>query len=194
MTERAVFLWVVAVGAVVLLVGPALLRDKPAPTTAGDAGPTSAPAWSEESWSAHPSPYSASPSPYSASPPSRPGDEGHDEGVISTDQASPASVDEPAARRAAIAFATAWIRTDLPAERWRRELARLSTPALARQLSTADPATVPSRSRADTPVSVRALATGVCEAQVPMEGGILTLRLVAEGHTLLVDAIDWSAS
>lgn len=118
-----------------------------------------------------------------------------DDGLTSTEQAvaprtSPGAAPPEAVARA---FATTWLRRDLPAAQWHAQLVPHSTPALAEKLAGVDPAGVPARQLTGDPV-VTPQTAELAQVNLPMDTGTLRLQLIARNGGWLVDGVDWEQS
>ncbi|MFC7550308.1 hypothetical protein [Plantactinospora sp. GCM10030261] len=87
-------------------------------------------------------------------------------------------------------FATAWLRRDLPADRWHTGLAPYATSTLAGRLGETDPAGVPAERLTGYPVLTPQTADLV-QVSMPVDTGILHLQLVDADGAWRVDAVDW---
>lgn len=93
--------------------------------------------------------------------------------------------------RVARDFLDAWLRSDLPADRWHAGLSPYATPALAAKLDGVDPAGVPAQRVTDEP-TVIPRSTDATAVRIPVDSGTVELRLVVTGGRWLVDGVDWS--
>ena len=92
----------------------------------------------------------------------------------------------------AYAFASAWVdHNDVSPKAWRDQLLPNSTSTLADELKGVDPAGVPAERVIGRPSLVPVSET-VVTADVTMDSGKLSLRLVAPDGHWLVDGIDWT--
>ncbi|MBO0871458.1 MAG: hypothetical protein J2P15_23130 [Micromonosporaceae bacterium] len=90
-------------------------------------------------------------------------------------------------------FTAAWLRhTGVSAQDWYAGLRRYLTAHLAGELSGVDPAGVPANRVTGTATLIPHDA-GFVEVTVPLDTGMLTLRLLATGGRWLVDGVDWTA-
>lgn len=116
-----------------------------------------------------------------------------DDGVVSPKPPPPPDTSPGTAKPLAVAraFALAWLRhRDVTAEQWRAGLLPHSTQALSGKLSDTDPAGVPAdRITGDLNLVPRGKA--FVEVTVPVDSGLLRLRLVAPEGRWLVDGVDW---
>jgi hypothetical protein len=134
------------------------------------------------------------------SPPTTPGPTGptlgDDSLVDPVESESSASVgpslspNAPSPNTVASRFITAWLRhTGVSAEQWRAGLAPHATSALMAKLKDTDPSGVPANSVTG---EIQTVDRGsVVEANVPVNGGTVRLRLVAQNGRWQVDGIDW---
>jgi hypothetical protein len=91
----------------------------------------------------------------------------------------------------AAAFAANWVATaGLSPAAWLNRLRPRMTPTLAQELSGVDPAGVPA-TRLTGPLSVIPLAATVVDVLIPVDSGMLRLRLVVHEDRWLVDGVDW---
>ena len=95
------------------------------------------------------------------------------------------------ARPVAAAFAAAWARPDLPADRWRAGVASLCEPGFAAALRTVDPAMLPARVVTGAPVPVQEPADGPAVYTVATDGGVLTVTVAAVDGRWLVASNDF---
>jgi hypothetical protein len=92
----------------------------------------------------------------------------------------------------AYAFASAWVdHKNVSPKRWRDQLLPNSTKRLAEELSGVDPAGVPADQVLARP-SLIPVSETVVTADVTMDSGELSLRLIAPDGHWLVDGIDWA--
>ncbi|MGX6603871.1 hypothetical protein ACWKSP_17250 [Micromonosporaceae bacterium Da 78-11] len=92
----------------------------------------------------------------------------------------------------AYAFASAWVdHKDVSPKTWRNQLLPNATKSLADELSGVDPAGVPADRVLGRPSLVPVSET-VVTADVTMDSGKLSLRLIAPDGHWLVDGIDWA--
>jgi len=103
------------------------------------------------------------------------------------------SANAPSPSTVASRFVTAWLRhTGVTADQWRAGLAPHATPALMAKLKDTDPEGVPASSVTG---QVETVDRGsVVEANVPVNGGTVRLRLLAVNGRWLVDGVDWDPS
>jgi hypothetical protein len=116
-----------------------------------------------------------------------------DDGVVSP-KPPPAPVTSPGTAKpvaVARAFTLAWLRhRDVTAEQWRAALLPHSTEALSGKLADVDPVGVPAdRITGDLKIVPRGKA--FVEVTVPVDSGLVRLRLVAPEGRWLVDGVDW---
>lgn len=116
-----------------------------------------------------------------------------DDGEAGT-PAPPALVTSPGApppEQVADAFVSAWIdHRDIDPATWFARLRPYLTPSLAEQLAGADPASVPA-DRVTGATRLVPRAASLAEVTVPIDAGLLRLRLVATDGRWLVDSVDW---
>lgn len=94
----------------------------------------------------------------------------------------------------AAAFAAAWVRRTLPADRWLAGLRPWTTPAALASLNRADPNGVPAE-RVTGAAQVVLSDVGWAQCRVPLDFGDLQLRLVGQPDgRWLVDGIAWTRS
>jgi hypothetical protein len=92
----------------------------------------------------------------------------------------------------ALAFAGAWVaHTTVNADRWRAGLKPYSTASLTAKFSQTDPAAVPADRIIGPPTSV-IHAVNLIDVSIPVDSGMLILRLVADHGRWLVDSVDWN--
>ncbi|GAB4059614.1 hypothetical protein [Catellatospora paridis] len=96
----------------------------------------------------------------------------------------------PQAISVATKFAEQWIKHDRSGTDWLDSLRPHSTDALVAELNGVDPAGVPA-DRITGAARMEALATSFVEVVIPIDAGLLRLRLVASDGRWLVDGIDW---
>ncbi|GAA1399638.1 hypothetical protein [Catellatospora coxensis] len=96
----------------------------------------------------------------------------------------------PQAISVATKFAQQWIRHDRSADAWLDSLRPHSTAALVTELDGVDPAGVPA-DRITGAARMEALADTFVEVVIPVDAGLLRLRLVAFQGRWLVDGVDW---
>ena len=90
----------------------------------------------------------------------------------------------------ATAFIREWLRRDLPRAEWHAGLTPLVTDTLKDSLAGVDPKSVPAdRATTDARLLVRTERHAVVRCEV--DAGSLTLTLVLEGSSWLVDGVDW---
>lgn len=115
-----------------------------------------------------------------------------DDGVVEIDP-SPSPVkpsNGPQAISVATKFAQQWVKHDRSATSWLDALRPHSTETLLTELDGVDPAGVPA-SRITGSARLEALAASFVEVVIPIDAGLLRLRLVADEGKWLVDGIDW---
>lgn len=106
---------------------------------------------------------------------------GHDTGDI---PAPPPGQPAPVAA----GFAAAWIRADLPADRWWSAVAPFCEAGFARRLRTVDPSNLPATRVTGTPVQVSPPVNGVAVFTVTTDGGVLVVTVAAgNGRWLVTD-------
>src|SRR5581483_8141073 len=89
-------------------------------------------------------------------------------------------------------FLAAWLKhTNVTPDAWYAGMKKYMTDNLAGELTGVDPAGVPA-SRVTGPVTLIDHDTDLVEASVPVDSGVVTLRLVATGGRWLVDGVDWT--
>jgi hypothetical protein len=89
-------------------------------------------------------------------------------------------------------FLTTWLRhTNVTPDTWFAGMRRYMTDKLAGELTGVDPAGVPA-SRITGKVTLIDHDVTFVEASIPVDSGIVTLRLLATGGTWLVDGVDWT--
>ncbi|MEU8000860.1 hypothetical protein AB0B66_06850 [Catellatospora sp. NPDC049111] len=115
-----------------------------------------------------------------------------DDGLIQIDPTpSPMKASNgPQALSVATKFAQQWIKHDRKADAWLDSLRPHSTETLVAELDGVDPAGVPAN-RITGPARMEALADAFVEVVIPIDAGLLRLRLVATQGRWLVDGIDW---
>jgi hypothetical protein len=115
-----------------------------------------------------------------------------DDGLVHLDPTpSPVKASNgPQAISVATRFAQQWIKHDRSAAAWLDALRPHSTEALVAELGGVDPAGVPA-DRITGPARLEALANSFVEVVIPIDAGLLRLRLVALQGRWLVDGVDW---
>lgn len=104
--------------------------------------------------------------------------------VVSAGTAAPAMVAE--------AFARAWVNhRGVAADRWYNGLLPHCTEVLAGKLAGVDPAAVPADRLTGEPALIP-YAESVVDVTIPVDSGLLRLRLTAVGGRWLVDGVDWA--
>ncbi|GAB3866585.1 hypothetical protein GCM10029963_79920 [Micromonospora andamanensis] len=103
--------------------------------------------------------------------------------------ASPPSAAQ--ASRVAARFARTWVRSDLPAEEWLRQVAEVCDKGFAEQLRTVDPARIPATWVTGQPVTTRPPKDGVAEYEITTDSGTLTVTVAALGGRWLVTGNDF---
>lgn len=103
------------------------------------------------------------------------------------------SANAPSPSTVASRFVTAWLHhTGVTAEQWRAGLAPNATSALMAKLKDTDPAGVPANSVTG---QIETVDRGsFVEANVPVNGGTVRLRLLVINGRWQVDGIDWDPS
>jgi hypothetical protein len=96
----------------------------------------------------------------------------------------------PQAITVATKFAQQWIKHDRSATDWLDSIRPYSTGALVAELDGVDPAGVPAE-RITGAARMEALADSFVEVVIPIDAGLLRLRLIASQGRWLVDGIDW---
>ena len=117
-----------------------------------------------------------------------PGPGSGDDGVSTTAASTPRA--DPAARKVATNFLTAWLRSYLNAAAWHAGVAPFSTEALAAKLDGVDPAGVPA-TRTTGAAEVTPQGVGLVEVMFPVDSGEVRLRVLRVNGAWLVDAVDW---
>jgi hypothetical protein len=91
----------------------------------------------------------------------------------------------------AVDFAKAWLKTKgVTSAEWIRGLKPYSTQRLLDRLAGADPKSVPATS-VRGPAQIRVRDAVVTEVSVPVQPGVLNLRLTVGNNRWLVDGVDW---
>jgi hypothetical protein len=104
------------------------------------------------------------------------------------------SASTPTVSAVATRFIAAWLKhTGVTAEQWRASLTPNATAALMTKLQDTDPGSVPADSLSGD-ITVIDEGGSVWSASVPVNGGTVTLRVVAVRGRWQVDGIDWSPS
>jgi hypothetical protein len=94
--------------------------------------------------------------------------------------------------RLATQFLTAWLRhANVTPDAWFAGMKRFMTTNLAGELTGVDPAGVPA-STITGKVTLIDHAANFVEASIPVDSGLVTLRLLATDGTWLVDGVDWT--
>jgi hypothetical protein len=117
-----------------------------------------------------------------------------DDGVGPPDSPPAPSTSAGAAtpQRLATEFLTSWLRhTNVTPDAWFAGMKKYMTTNLAGELTGVDPAGVPA-SRMTGPVALIDHDVNFCEASIPVDSGIVTLRLLATDGRWLVDGVDWT--
>lgn len=119
-------------------------------------------------------------------------DDGEDSPApVESPSTSPGAADPTAV---ALAFAQAWLHHDgVSSQQWFDGLAKYVTDDLREQLTGVDPAGVPANSVTGDPT----LAAGdraYAQVTIPVDSGVLSLRLLATNGRWLVDGVDWERS
>ncbi len=108
-----------------------------------------------------------------------------------TPSTSPGAADPVAV---ATQFAQAWLHHDgVTAQQWYDGLAPYATKDLQGQLTGVDPGGVPA-SRITGAATLVPHDSAYAEVNVPVDSGLLTLRLVASSGRWLVNGVDWGRS
>ena len=113
--------------------------------------------------------------------------------VSTVESPPPPSTGPGAAAPADVAadFARAWLAHDgVTGDQWRAGLAKYATPALLARLKETDPASVPA-SRIAGAVSLQSRGTTFVEVAIPLDNGLLQLRLLGPNGRWLVDGLSW---
>jgi hypothetical protein len=85
-------------------------------------------------------------------------------------------------------FAAAWVRADLPADRWWSAVAPFCDTGFAQRLRTVDPSNLPATKVTGTPVQVSSPAGGPAVFTVATDGGVLVVTVAAaNGRWLVTD-------
>lgn len=115
-----------------------------------------------------------------------------DDGLVQLDPTpSPMKASNgPQAISVATKFAQQWIKHDRSAATWLDSLRPHCTEALVAELDGVDPAGVPA-DRITGAARMEALAESFVEVVIPIDAGLLRLRLVASQGRWLVDGVDW---
>jgi hypothetical protein len=117
----------------------------------------------------------------------------------STPAQLPGDDDEPAptglpfgqASTAVAGFAAAWVRADLPTDRWWSGVAPFCEAGFARQLNTVDPANLPATKVTGNPVQISTPGEGVAVYTVQTDGGVLMVTVAAVNGRWLVTNNDF---
>jgi hypothetical protein len=103
------------------------------------------------------------------------------------------SVNAPTADKVAARFMAAWLKhSGVTGEQWRTALKPNATTELLAKLKDTDPASVPA-DQVTGPIHL-ALQGSITQADVPVNGGTVHLRLVLVKGRWQVDGIDWDPS
>ena len=114
-----------------------------------------------------------------------------DDGVV---ERSPSSYpDDGAVMTTAVQFARAWLRRDVTAKEWNTAISSLATQSLADDLRGVDPRTVPATRQTGQPKIVLRMES-YANVSIPMDSGILTLKIFKEDDRWLVGEVDWERS
>jgi hypothetical protein len=106
---------------------------------------------------------------------------GHDTGDI---PAPPTGQPGPVAA----GFAAAWVRGDLPADRWWSAVAPFCEAGFAQRLRTVDPGNLPATKLTGAPVQVSPPVNGVAVFTITTDGGALVVTVAAgDGRWLVTD-------
>jgi hypothetical protein len=107
-------------------------------------------------------------------------------GRDSDNEQAPAPVGEPGP--AVAGFAAAWVRADLPADKWWAGVAPYCEAGFAQQLRTVDPGNLPASRVTGSPVQVSPPVGGVAVFTVATDGGVLMVTVAAvNGHWLVTN-------
>jgi hypothetical protein len=91
-------------------------------------------------------------------------------------------------------FANAWLNhATVTADQWYKAVTKYATTNLAGKLKQVDPAGVPA-DKITGDVALIFHSPSYVDAQVPADGGVITLRLLATSGRWLVDGVDWQRS
>jgi len=127
-------------------------------------------------------------------PPPASVDASHGDDSVATPESPPApsvSAGTEAPESVAVSFAQAWLdHNGVTGDQWRQRLKPLATESFMRRLAAADPAGVPA-DRMTGPARVVVRTTDLVEVSIPVDSGVLRLRLVGPGGRWLVDGVDW---
>lgn len=97
----------------------------------------------------------------------------------------------PAPQAVAVSFAQAWIaHQGVTATQWHTAVARYATDDLSEKLRGVDPAQVPADRITGDP-SVITQAGSYVDVRIPVDSGILDLRVITVSGRWLVDGVDW---
>ncbi|HKS98220.1 MAG TPA: hypothetical protein VJT31_01720 [Rugosimonospora sp.] len=89
-------------------------------------------------------------------------------------------------------FLTAWLNhTTVTPDAWYAGMKKYMTSNLAGELAGVDPADVPA-ARMTGPVTLIDQAADLVQASIPVDSGVVTLRLLATNGRWLVDGVDWT--
>jgi hypothetical protein len=115
-----------------------------------------------------------------------------DDGVISPPPVQQPSVAPGAAPPVAVAkaFALSWVQGNRSAGAWLAALRPHCTEHLLEELTGADPASVPARKVTGEPTLIPRATTYV-EVSIPLDAGVLRLRLLGPDGRWFVDGVDW---
>ena len=111
-------------------------------------------------------------------------DHGRDERTVSP----PPAAQAPAV---AVRFARAWVRSDLAADEWWRQVAKICDDGFAEQLRTVDPARVPAARVVGQPITKKSPKDGAAEYEIATDGGTLTVKVAALAGRWLVTGNDF---
>jgi hypothetical protein len=131
---------------------------------------------------------------------------GDDNGSLLTSSASPGADDDgvqtPAPTLSATPsdlktqvdrFMTAWLNRTATPDAWHAAIAKLSTQRLSTSLIGVDPLSVPA-TRVISPPTFPILTATFSQAAIEVDSGTVTLTLLNQDGTWLVDGVDWQRS
>ncbi len=113
--------------------------------------------------------------------------------AMPTTSAAETTIQPDAPTVIAARFMIAWLRKDLDAASWRSGVGANCTSSLAQQLNGVEPKFVPASQMAGTVNLVRSDQTSAT-VTVRVDTGVVTIQLVRDGNTWLVDGVDWVRS
>ena len=97
----------------------------------------------------------------------------------------------PMPQKVATDFTSAWLNhLNISAADWHRAVSRYATKDLADKLDGTDPEAVPANKMTGDP-TVTARAPSYVDVSIPLDAGIISLRLIATAGRWLVDGVDW---